>query len=61
VKNAGEYQQALLYDLKGRNLAVFELPGEEAFLNLENYARGLYVVRLIGKKHQIHQFKIMKL
>ncbi|CAN5912094.1 hypothetical protein BH24BAC1_BH24BAC1_26670 [soil metagenome] len=61
VKNAGEYQQALLYDLKGRNLAVFELPGEEAFLNLENYARGLYVIRLIGKKHQIHHFKIMKL
>jgi endoglucanase len=61
LKNTGDYRQALLYDLTGKQLAVFELEGEEASVNLENYSQGLYLIKLIGKKQQMHQFKVMKL
>jgi hypothetical protein len=55
-----EYRQALLYDLTGRKLEVFELQGTEAQINLELYPPDQYVLRMVGKESIMKSFLLLK-
>lgn len=59
LKNVIDYQQALLFDMQGRNLETYELNSSNVILDMRKHPFGVYMLRLHSNFRKTEYIKLL--